>query len=163
NFNAARHAHITTLVPLAISVTNSQTIGGAALPVVSGYPQSTPPPSKLMRRAHAGDTQSVKVDGALATWSAWQAQWTADSVALTPGVNRILVQAFDGYGLEIEDAYHNVWYDGGAETAAPASIASNTTWTALGGPYRVSTALTIASGATLTIEPGSVVYLNAGS
>ena len=162
-FNATRHAHITTLVPRAISVTNSQTTGGTALTVVSGYPQSTAAACRLIGKAHSANTRSVKVNGVLATWSAWQAQWTAASVALTPGVNRILVQAFDGANVEIERAYHSVWYDDTTVASFSGALASSQTWTAAGGPYRITAAFSIPTGITLTIEPGAVIYLNAGT
>ncbi len=162
-FNATRHAHITTLVPRAISVTNSQTVAGAALTVVSGFPQSAAATCKLIGKAHSANTRSVKINGITATWSAWQAQWTAASVALTPGVNRILIQAFDGVGTELEHATHDVWYGPTTEASFSGALASSQTWTAAGGPYRITAAFTVPTGLTLTIEPGAVVYLNAGT
>ena len=162
-FNAARHAHITTIVPRAISVTNSQTTGGTGLTVVSGFPQSTAAACRLIGKAHSANTRSVKLNGVLATWSGWQAQWTASSVALTPGVNRILIQAFDGAAVEIERAYHNVWYDDTTEASFAGALASSQTWTAAGGPYRITASFSIPTGITLTIEPGAVIYLNAGT
>jgi hypothetical protein len=63
SFNAARHAHVTTLVPRAISVTNSQTIAGVNLTPLNGYPRTTANACRLVGRAHAADTRSVKVNG----------------------------------------------------------------------------------------------------
>ena len=162
SFNAARHAHITTLVPLAIAVTASQETGGTALTPLNGYPRTLNPACTLIGKAHAVNTRSVKVNGVTATWSAWQAQWTAASVALTPGVNRILIQAFDGSDVEIEHAYHSVWYDDASEAGFSGALASTQTWTAAGGPYRITASFTIPTGLTLTIQPGAVVYLNSG-
>ena len=42
------------------------------------------------------------------------------------------------------------------------TIAVNTTWTAANGPYNVTASLTIASGAALTIQPGTTIYLGSG-
>lgn len=162
SFNAARHAHIATLVPLVISVTNSQTAGGTALGVVGGYPQSTASACKLIGKANAIDTRSVKVSGVAATWSAWEAKWTADNVALVPGVNRILIQAFDGDSNEIDRAYHEVWFDDGTTANYSGTLAASETWTAAGGPYNITADFTIPAGVTLTIAAGASVHLGSG-
>jgi hypothetical protein len=51
---------------------------------------------------------------------------------------------------------------GRAETVAPAVVATDTTWTAAAGPWRVIDDVTIAAGATLTLEPGAAVRLDEG-
>ncbi|HKT84404.1 MAG TPA: hypothetical protein VJQ84_11255, partial [Solirubrobacterales bacterium] len=45
-----------------------------------------------------------------------------------------------------------------ATTSLPASISSNTTLTAAGGPY-IGSGVTVASGVTLTAEKGSVIKI----
>ena len=154
-FNAARHAHITTLVPLQLTVTS-------ALPLVSGIPQSTTASTVLSGRSHAVKTRSVKVNGVAATWTAWSATWNAANVALNPGLNHVLVQAFDAGAVEIDRGYIDIWYEDGGTQSVAGTIGANTTWSAAGGPYQVTAALTVPTGVTLTIEPGTSVYLAAG-
>ena len=38
-------------------------------------------------------------------------EWSLTGVALTPGVNRLLIQAFDATATEFERSYYEVWYD----------------------------------------------------
>ncbi len=154
-FNAARHAHITTLVPLNLTVTS-------ALPLVNGIPQATTSATSLTGRSHAVNTRSVKVNGVSATWIAWSATWNAANVALNPGINRVLVQAFDGSDAEIDRAYIDIWYQDGTTQSVSGSIAADTTWTAANGPYQVTAALTVPAGVTLTIQPGTSVLVAAG-
>ncbi len=151
-FQAARTAHVATLVPLNLSVTTAPA-------VLNGYPHTTTATAKLEGKANAITTRSVTVNGVAATWIAWQAKWTAPSVALTPGINRVVIQAFDGSNVETERFTQDVWYDDATVASVSGAIAVNTVWTAAGGPYQVTANLTVNSGVTLTIQPGTSVYL----
>lgn len=155
NFNTARHAYVTSQVPLSISVTTYPTI-------TSGYPKTTAATTTLGGKANAITTRSVKVNGATATWTPFSATWSASSVALKPGLNRVLIQAFDGNGAETERSFFDVWYDDSSVVTVSSAITADTTWTAAGGPYSVTASITVNSGATLTIEPGTTVYLGSG-
>ncbi|MHA3774689.1 lamin tail domain-containing protein [Verrucomicrobiota bacterium sgz303538] len=163
SFNAARHAHISTLVPQAISVTASQDTGGTDLTVQNGFPRITSATCNLIGVANAVSTRTIKVNGLTAAWSAWEAKWTANNVALTPGVNRILIQAFDENGTELQRAYHDVWFDDGTEATYTGTLAASERWTAAGGPYRITGSFTIPSGVVLTVDPGAVVLLGSST
>jgi len=151
-FNAARCTYVAGQIPLAITVTTFPTVN-------SGYPTSTTATATLGGKANAITTRSVKVNGVAATWTPWNATWSATSVALKPGINRVLIQAFDGAGAQTERSLFDVWYDDTTVATASGTLASNTTWTAAGGPYSVTASLTVPTGVTLTIEPGTTVYL----
>lgn len=154
-FNSARNTYVASQIPLALTVSTYPTI-------TSGYPKSTTATTTLGGKANAITTRSVKVNGVAATWTAWTATWSATGVALTPGINRVLVQAFDGSGNETERTLFDVWYDDTTVTTAAGTLASNTTWTAAGGPYSVTANLIVPSGVTLTISAGTTVYLASG-
>ncbi|NQU20500.1 MAG: lamin tail domain-containing protein, partial [Candidatus Nealsonbacteria bacterium] len=84
---------------------------------------------------------------------------------LNPGINRVVVQAFDapgGTGNESDRSFIDVWYDDGSVEIA-ASIAADATWDPASGPYHVTGDLTVADGATLTILPGTTVFFDAGT
>jgi hypothetical protein len=151
-FNAAQVSYVLSQIPLALAVSNSLT-------VQSGYPRTTTSFVTLTGTANVIDTRSVLVNGSPAIWVAWQGTWTAANAPLTPGINRLLVQSLDTNGVVFAQTNVDVWYDKGSVTTAGGTITANTTWTAAGGPYSVTSSLTVASGATLTIQPGTCVYL----
>ncbi len=153
NFQASRNAYLSTLIPLHISVTT----GPAAL---NGYPHTTVATANLVGLANAITTRSVAVNGVAATWSAWQATWTANNVALNPGINRVLIQSFDSTSTETERLYYDIWYDKGSVTSVSGAVSG--TWTPAGGPYQITASASVSSGTTLTIQPGTTIYLNSG-
>jgi len=154
-FNASHRAYVLGLLPLALSAQSS-------LAVQSGYPRTTTSTVTLFGGADSRMTKSIRVNGALATYSAWEGRWTNNAVALRPGINRVLVQAFGFNGRELGHTIYDVWYDDSSVANVSGAIAASTTWSAAGGPYQVTANLTINSGATLTIEAGTTVYLGAG-
>ena len=172
-FNAGRVAYVASLMPLSISSVAAQTTVGVALTATSGYPVSTAATCKLIGKADCTRTASVKVSGLTGTYAPWQVtnaasfttsigDWSVNNIPLSPGLNRLRIQAFDSSNAEIEQSFFDVWYDDASVAGVSGAIAANTTWTAAGGPYQVTANLTVNSGVTLTIQPGTSVYLNSG-
>jgi len=154
-YNASQVDYIRAQIPLTLTVSST-------LPQSGGYPYTTTPTVALSGQANAIKTRSVLVNGSPAGWTAWTASWTDTSVALRPGLNRVLVQALDENGVEFERTYFDVWYNDGTQVTAGGTVTSSQIWTAAGGPYYITSTLTIPTGVTLTIEPGTSVYLGSG-
>lgn len=155
-FNSSQTAWVQSQIPLSLTVSNELT-------VQSGYPYSTRSTVSLFGNAPAIDTRTVLINGSPAIWTAWRAAWSAPAVPLNPGVNRVLVQALDASGAEIARTFADIWYDDGTDQAVGSTLSSDAVWTAAAGPYRLTSSLRIASGATLTIEPGVTVFMPAGA
>jgi hypothetical protein len=166
---AARHAYVSGLVSPRLSVSS-----GPAVHAGTGYPMTRVSTCSLVGRTDPARTQRVRVNGADANYIPWQltattaasnsytiavGEWTLPNVSLQPGLNRVLIEALDATGAEIERSYFEVWFDDSSVTTVSGSITASTTWTAANGPYQVAATLTVDSGATLTIEPGTTVYL----
>jgi hypothetical protein len=99
----------------------------------------------------------------VASWSAWDGRWTNSNVTLRPGLNRILIQALDASGNEFERSSLDIWYENGRPAKVSGSLRSDTTWTSAAGPYSATGNITVPAGVTLTIEPGTTIYFEAGS
>ena len=154
-FNAGQVGWVLSQIPLSLTVSNT-------LAVQSGYSHTTTATVSLTGGANAIDTKSVLVNGTKASWVAWEGTWSISNVPLTPGINHILVQSLDANGVERARTYADVWYDDGSVQTEGGAMAANSTWTAAGGPYNVTSSLNVNSGSTLTIEPGTTVYLGSG-
>ena len=169
---ASRHAHVSGLVRSGLSVTSGPTVD-----VPTAYPLTRTATCNLTGRSDPALTHSIKVNGVVATYTPWRVtgasagtnsttvaigEWSLASVALQPGINRVLIQAFDAADAEIERLHYEVWFDDSSVAAVSGALAANTLWTAASGPYQVTAPLTVNNGATLTIEPGTTVYLAAG-
>src|SRR6266542_1866505 len=155
NWVAARRAFVLSQIPLNL------TINPPALSIVNGYYRTTTPTLNLDGLANAIETRSVKVNGQFASWTAWQATWSA-SVTLTPGINRIVVESFDQNARLLQASTIDVWYDDGSVASVSGPVSGGQTWTAAGGPYQVTANLSVGDGASLSIQPGTTVYLNSG-
>jgi hypothetical protein len=87
--------------------------------------------------------------------------------ALLPGLNRLVVQAFDGpdgTGEILDETYVDVWYESGA--LPPREISGTLTADTVldaGGPWTVTGSITVPDGITLTIEPDAVVSFNSST
>ena len=155
SFNASRVANVLSQIPLTYSLVH--TLGTS-----NGVLRSTTPTISLRGTANAIDTRVVRVNGSASTYSAWEGRWTNNAVALQPGLNNLLVEAVDANNATVWSANLTVWYDPGTFTSVSGNLAGNTIWSPGAGPYRVTGNITIPSGATLTIQPGTTVYFDAG-
>ncbi len=171
-FNTSRTAYVASQLPLTLANFAAFTTGGGALTITSGFPRSTSALINLTGKADCRQTASVKINGVTGTYTPWRVtnvaafttslgDWSADNVSLHPGINRILVQAFNEGNAEIERTTFDVWYDDSSVVNKSGNAVSET-WTAAGGPYQITAAYTIPSAVTLTIQPGTSVYIAAG-
>lgn len=88
-----------------------------------------------------------------------------EGIALNPGVNRITVHTFDnpdGLGNELEQGHIDIWYYDGDESNLAGTLAQNTTLDAASGPWHITGDITVPAGLTLTIEPGTTLFFDAG-
>ncbi len=157
DFAVQRRAGVLAQIPSGLAITTN-------LPVANGYLKASSATVSLQGTADATRARSVLVNGVAAGWTQWSAAWSAASVALHSGLNRVVVQALDEDGHEFIRSCVDVWYDNGKTTAvAGGTLSQNTTWTLANSPYQVAASVTVPAGKTLTIEPGVTVYFNAGA
>jgi hypothetical protein len=157
-FAISRSAAVLAQIPLTIKVTSAPTS-------LNGYPHTTSNLVSLGGQANAITTRKMTVNGLPATWTAWQATWSISNVSLLPGINRVVIQAFDTADpfifKEVDRFGVDIWYDTGPMTPkAGGTLSADEVWTAAGGPYHVTGNITIPAGRTLTIEAGTTVFLD---
>jgi len=139
------------------------------LPTTGGFAKTTTPATaSFSGLADAAATNSVKVNGVATTFNAGTGAWSlanaANVVGLTPGINAVQVRSYDAGNVELTHKVVDVWYDDGSVQNVSGTLAAGTTtWTAAGGPYLVTANLTVPSGATLIIQPGTSVYFASGT
>ena len=158
NNAALRRSYVTGVLPTSLTV--ASTLG-----VLGGYPRTTNNTVNLSGTAHAGKTVSVTVNGVAATWNARTANWSLGALALNPGINRLYVRAWDGLngmGNLVAETFIDVWNDQAGQ-ALTGTISTDRTLTAAAGPYHVTGSVTVAPGATLTIQPGTSLFFSEGA
>ncbi|MHC4743529.1 MAG: lamin tail domain-containing protein, partial [Planctomycetota bacterium] len=161
-FAVARNAHILSLIPSDLTVVSD-------LPVVEGYHQTTAASASLYGTADAIRTRLVLVNGQGADWSGVDGEWSISDVPLNPGINRIIVQAFDnvtGRGnpdtRQVDEEYIDIWYEDGNMSEISGAVASGTL-NAASGPWHVTGDVTVGNGVTLAVNPGTTLFFDAGT
>jgi len=113
-------------------------------------------------------TRSVSVGAAVANVSVissrngpWGGRWMLD-VPLGPGTNDLTIIAHSDFdaGGEIVSSEQVSVHRVGAFDRVSGGIDGDETWTAEGGPYRVTGDVTVGGSETLTIEPGAVLLFD---
>ena len=141
------------------------------LPVNSGYHFSPIPVAvadNVRGTADAISTRSVLVNGTLAQWSQVDGKWSLGSrlLPLAPGINRVIVQAFDGpngTGEELEHGHIDIWYDDGNVSQISGTLSGDRVLDAASGPWQVVSDLTVPTGVTLSIQPGTTLFFAPGT
>jgi hypothetical protein len=136
------------------------------LPSAGGYAKTTSPDTvNFSGSAEAPATKVVRVNGVDAsfTGTAWTLANEANVIGLEPGINRVAVRSYDATGTELTRKTVDVWYDDGSVQDVSGTITGNTTWSAANGPYILTASVTIPAGSSLTIGPGTSVYVASGA
>ena len=153
-FAAKRRAFVLSQIPSVLKV-------NALLAKHDSWHVSDSPEIELTGAAIAATTAKIRVNGQTALLSGPRVEWRA-KVMLRPGLNQVLVQAFDINGSETKRRYFPIWHGAIPVAAVNSLVDRDTTWTAE-KPVLISKSLLVDEEATLTIEPGTTVCFAPGA
>lgn len=154
----ARREHVLSIIDRPLSVRST-------LPEEGGYSRTRDGNLWVNGTFNSVDADRILVNGEEATLDVEDGTWLfEEQEGLLPGINRIVVEAFDADDTEIGRDVHYIWYraNDGATQQISGTLNGDVTLTADNGPYLVSGDLTVPAGVTLTIEPGTSLYFQDG-
>src|SRR6266540_2559336 len=102
----------------------------------------------------------VAVNGDNAAFDAAQGTWSKTQT-LSPGFNRLTVQALDAAGVEIASTNQNIVVELAARFVGGA-LAGNTLWDSSMGIIHVTNTVVVPAAGSLSVAPGTVLLLGAG-
>ena len=94
-----------------------------------------------------------------ATFNPLDGYWSINQ-SLSPGANRLLIQAFNAAGAQLFATNKLIIFET-TSTRFGGAVAASTSWDPSLGIVRLTNSVSVQAGATLTIEPGTVVLLGA--
>jgi hypothetical protein len=157
SFVAARSQYIRSQIPRSLTVAHG-------LPSVNNLPYSSTLTIALNGVSDAVRTRKVLVNGQPAAWSAVEAKWSLDNLALQPGINRVLIQAIDETGMEFDRSSLDVWCNPGTGgSTIQGTLSLDTVWESANGPYQLTGEVVVPENGRLKISPGTTLYFAAGS
>lgn len=156
DFAMARAAWIRSQIPDRLSAVTD-------LAVRDGLPTTGEATTTLRGRADPVHTARVSVNGRDADWSIWETTWQIADLPLKPGINRLLIQAFDDAGREIDRTQLAIRREAFLGAAHSGVLAADTTWREVDSPHLVTGTVAVPAGVTLTVEPGATVYFASGA
>jgi hypothetical protein len=108
----------------------------------------------------AAGAASVRINGTPATFTPADGSWHGQ-IALSPGMNEILVEALDG-AMAVVDSGTVAVVSIPASRRVSGTLAASATWSGAGSASIVENDLEIPAGVTLTITEGVTVFLEDG-
>ncbi len=160
-FLATRRTHILSIINGTFSAATSLTVTG-------GYPTTTTANATgLSGTVNSVTTRKVTVNGIPVTLNTYNSgangsgTWSAGTaVTLLPGINQVIVRALGKDDVVLNTQTFSIAYDDASVANISAPITTNTVWTAASGPYRITASISV--DATLSIQPGTTVYIDPG-
>lgn len=151
DFAAARRAAVLAMIPRALTATNT------TVPFLAGRYVAETEAFPLGGQVNVLTTHTLTVNGQPVAFTAWTGGWRAD-LTNRPGLNRFVVQTFDAGGQETERLNVSVEWPGSSTRSVDGELAQDLTLTAAEGPWLTTQGITVPTGRTLTLEPGTTLY-----